>query len=222
VAGQHAYLTAPGVPGLEELRCYSFAEAPSRTSPRRVLFHIRHVPGGAFTDWLFAANRVGTRLEFSGPHGSFRYQEANRPLLCVAAGTGIAPIKAILEQAVVDGLDHDVTLVIGARTQQDVYALRAVASIVVEWRATFDLVPVLSREPNGSNWKGRRGHVTDYLRENATGLANCAAYLCGPPGMIDAAIDVLRERVPVEHLHSDRFLDRGSAALAANSKTGPS
>jgi toluene methyl-monooxygenase electron transfer component len=212
VAGQYAQLTVPGVPGLGEPRCYSFAEAPDRASPRRALFHIRHVPGGAFTDWLFAADRVGTRLCFSGPHGGFRYHEAERPLLCMAAGTGLAPIKAILEQGLADGLICDVTLVVGARTCRDLYALDFIASIRERWRGRFTFVPVLSQEPEGSAWSGRRGHVTDYLRESAANLAHCAAYLCGPPGMIDASIDVLRGRIPQKHLHHDRFLDRGSLA----------
>lgn len=215
VAGQYAQLTAPGVPGLDEPRCYSFAEAPERDDPRRALFHIRHVPGGAFTDWLFAADRTGARLGFSGPHGGFRYHEAERPLLCVAGGTGLSPIKAILEQGLADALARDVTLVVGARTRQDLYALDAITSLQERWRGRFRFVPVLSGEPEGSGWGGRRGHVTDYLREGATELAGCAAYLCGPPGMIDAALDVLRDAIPPKHLHHDRFLDRGSIARAA-------
>lgn len=215
VAGQFAQLTVPGVPGLGEPRCYSFAEAPDRASTRRVLFHVRHVPGGAFTDWLFATDRTGTRLGFSGPHGHFRYHEADRPLLCVAAGTGLAPIKAILEQGLSDGLARDVTLVVGARSRRDLYALDAIASIQERWRGRFTFVPVLSREPAGSDWRGRRGHITDYLHERAAGLAGCAAYLCGPPGMIYAALDVLRDKIPPEHVHHDRFLDRGSAARVA-------
>lgn len=216
VAGQYAQLTAPGVPGLGEPRCYSFAEAPDHASPRRALFHVRHVPGGAFTDWLFAADRTGARLWLSGPHGSFRYHEADRPLLCVAGGTGLSPIKAILEQGIADGLARDVTLVVGARTQQDLYALDAVASIEERWRGRFAFVPVLSQEPEGSRWAGRRGRVTDYLREVDAGHADCAAYVCGPPGMIDAVLDALRGEVPPKHLHCDRFLDRGSVALAAS------
>ncbi|WP_438000583.1 2Fe-2S iron-sulfur cluster binding domain-containing protein [Sorangium sp. So ce185] len=214
VAGQYAQLTSPGVPGLGEPRCYSFAEAPARASPRRALFHIRHVPGGAFTDWLFAADRTGSRLCFSGPHGGFRYHEAERPLLCVAGGTGLSPISAILEQGISDGLARDVTLVVGARTQEDLYGLDTIASIEERWRGRFAFVPVLSREPAGSSWTGREGHVTDYLREVAAAHADRAAYLCGPPGMIDAALDVLRGVIPPDHLHYDRFLDRGSIALA--------
>jgi CDP-4-dehydro-6-deoxyglucose reductase len=214
VAGQYARLSVPGVPNLSGPRCYSFAEAPDRASPRRALFHVRHVPGGAFTDWLFAADRTGTRLGFSGPHGAFRYHEAERPLLCVAGGTGLSPIKAILEQALSDGLTRDVTLAVGARTERDLYARDAVASLKERWRGRFDVVPVLSQEPAGSAWRGRRGHVTDYLREIAPSLAEHAAYVCGPPAMIDAALDVLRERIPPEHVHHDRFLDRGSVAAS--------
>lgn len=215
VAGQYAQLSVPGMPALGEPRCYSFAEAPDRASPRRALFHIRHVPGGAFTGWLFAADRTGARLGLSGPHGGFRYHEAERRLLCVAGGTGLAPIKAILEEGISRGLARDATLVVGARSQQDLYALDAIALIRARWRGRFTFVPVLSREPEGSSWTGRKGYVTDYLREAAAAHADCAAYLCGPPGMIDAALDVLRGRIPPAHVHCDRFWDRGSVALAA-------
>jgi CDP-4-dehydro-6-deoxyglucose reductase len=135
----------------------------------------------------------------------------------VAGGTGLAPITAILEQGLADGLARDVTLVVGARTRRDLYALDAIASIQERWRGRFAFIPVLSGEPAGSGWDGRRGYVTDYLREDAVELAGCAAYLCGPPGMIDAALAVLRDSIPARYLHHDRFLDRGSIALAAAS-----
>ncbi|APR80786.1 CDP-6-deoxy-delta-3,4-glucoseen reductase-like protein [Minicystis rosea] len=215
VAGQYARIIVPGVPGLEAPRCYSFAEAPFRTSLRRALFHVRHVPGGAFTDWLFARSRVGARVHLSGPHGRFRYHASERPLLCVAGGTGLSPIQAILEQGLSEGLARDVTLLVGARAQQDLYARAAIASLQHRWRGRFTFVPILSQEPEGSGWEGRRGHVTDYLREQAERLADCAAYLCGPPGMIDAALDLLRARIPPSHLHHDRFLDRSSMTSGA-------
>ena len=214
-AGQYAQLTVPSVPALSTPRCYSFAEAPGRTAPRRALFHVRRVPGGAFTGWLFAADRTGARLRLSGPHGCFGYHHTERSLLCVAGGTGLSPLEAILEQGILDGVARDVTLIVGARTQRDLYALDAIASIQERWRGRFSFVPVLSQEPESSGWRGRRGHVTDVLREAAPSLAACAAYVCGPPGMIDAALDVLRDRIPPEHVHHDRFLDRSSLALAA-------
>ncbi|MDI1442530.1 2Fe-2S iron-sulfur cluster binding domain-containing protein [Polyangium sp. 6x1] len=217
VAGQYAQLTVPEVPGLDEPRCYSFAEAPTgRSSRRRAIFHVRHVPGGAFTGWLFAADRTGARVCLSGPHGGFCYREADRPLLCVAAGTGLAPIKAILEQGLAEGFTQDVTLVVGARTRRDLYAIESILAIQQRWHGWFTFVPVLSKESESSTWGGRRGRVTDYLRERETSLADCAAYLCGPPAMIDSALEVLRHRIPAKHLHHDRFLDRGSMAPAAS------
>ncbi|CAN92528.1 putative oxidoreductase [Sorangium cellulosum So ce56] len=84
------------------------------------------------------------------------------------------------------------------------------------WRGRFAFVPVLSQEPEGSSWTGRKGHVTDYVREVAVAHADRAAYLCGPPGMIDAALEVLRGTIPPDHLHCDKFLDRGSIALATS------
>src|SRR5262249_3205497 len=102
-AGQYAQLTVPGgVELAETARNYSFATAVAGDENKTVTFYIRHVPGGRFTDWLFAGDRTGERLHLAGPYGDFHYRASERPLLCMAGGSGLAPIKAMLEQMQAD------------------------------------------------------------------------------------------------------------------------
>lgn len=94
-AGQYAELRMDGLTGP---RSYSFATAPTDTDRRRAIFYVRHVPGGQFSDWLFETNRDGTHLELAGPFGDLWLRPAEQPLLCVAGGSGLAPIKALLRR----------------------------------------------------------------------------------------------------------------------------
>lgn len=215
-AGQYAQLRVPGQPGLKDVvRCYSFCSAPRPGGQTEVDFHVRHVPGGAFTDWLFAASRVGSELELQAPYGAMRVRENGRPVVCVAGGTGLAPIKAMLEAMVARRYQPDLTLFIAARTQADLYGWAELKALQAAWKGTgrLLLVPVLSAEAQGSGWSGLRGHCVDQL-EQYCDPASTDFYLCGSPGLVDAAIGALRCRVSQAQLHYDRFLDQGTLAAA--------
>jgi len=121
LAGQYAELTVPGV--IEKPRSYSFAAAPDAEQPGLVRFFIRHVPEGEMTTWLHAADRRGQRVSVTGPYGSFWLRESPAPMICIAGGSGMAPIKALLEQVSQQGFQRKVTYVFGARTQDDLYCL---------------------------------------------------------------------------------------------------
>ena len=173
-------------------------------------FHVRLVSGGTYTEWLFAKDRVGESLTLHGPGGVFFLRPDDAPILCVAGGSGMAPIKSILESAAQEGLNRPVTYLFGARTQRDLYCLEEMEALAKRWSNTLQFIPVLSEEPEDSDWTGKRGFVTEYISDEDTGfdLKTCHAYLCGPPVMIDAAIAVLENhQVSVEHIHYDKFLD---------------
>lgn len=152
-AGQFAELT---LPGLERQRSYSFAAPVLPGGSRDIEFHVRHVSGGAFTDWLFAADRRGETIPVRGPNGAFWLRAADAPLLCVAGGTGMAPLLAVLEDALQRGVMRPVTYLYGARTAQDLYAEDRLEALARAWPTTFNFIPVLSEEPGGSAWDGRR------------------------------------------------------------------
>jgi hypothetical protein len=125
----------------------------------------------------------------------------------MAGGSGLAPILAILEEAVGVGVNRPVTLLFGARTQADLYALDEIDEIARRWNGEFTFVPVLSEADDDSAWTGARGLVTEVLADSL--LPGSHAYLCGPPAMIDAASDQLVDLgLQPRHIHADRFTTR--------------
>lgn len=211
-AGQYAQLSVAGVWGA---RAYSFACAPAPEGDREVTFFIRHVPGGAFTDLLFAGGLVGKPLKVHGPAGNFWLRDSRAPMICIAGGSGLAPIHALLQDAQRRQVGRPCVVLFGARTAADLYAGAEIAAIGATWNGPFTFTQVLSHEPPDSAWTGPRGLVTEAIAAHASPFvsAETAAYLCGPPPMIDAAIPVLTALgLDTGHIHCDRFLD-GSHGL---------
>ncbi|MGR8921883.1 MAG: 2Fe-2S iron-sulfur cluster-binding protein, partial [Gammaproteobacteria bacterium] len=208
-AGQYLDVSAPGIAAA---RSYSLARAPRPDDGyAEVVFLIRHVPGGEFTDWLFGGDRRGVTLELSGPFGQFYRRGGSGRIIAIAGGSGLAPIHALLEQAERDGVTRDATVLFGARTQADLYYLDELAAIGAGWHGRFEVVPVLSEEPTDSGWQGARGLVTGAVsavaREGGF-RAGDEAYLCGPPPMVDAGIEALTAAgLGAEAIFYDKFLD---------------
>lgn len=217
VAGQYAQLYVPGHPPLDtEARCYSFATAPQGPTEHgqtEVSFHVRHVPGGAFTDWLFGAERSGSEIRLSGAFGDMHYHETGRPVVCIAGGSGLAPIKALIESLQTRAQTPDVTVFFAARRERDLYCLDELAALRAAWPGDGRLlvVPVLSSEPADSGWSGLTGYCSEHLAGYCS-PADSDFYLCGPPVMIDSLLDTLRGTVPAGNIHYDRFLDRSTLA----------
>ncbi len=212
VAGQYANIKSPNV---LRARCYSFADAPDRKGRDQVSFMIRKVPGGAFTEALFDGRLSDLRLEVDGPHGSFGLRSSAGPMICIAGGSGLAPLLSLLEDARKSRVRRRCTLLFGARTQADLYALDQIKTVASGWQDTFEFIPVLSAEPADSEWKGARGMVTDFAEPALRDVdwQTVEGYMCGPPGMIDAAMNVLtRLGVRLESIHYDKFTDESHAA----------
>lgn len=209
-AGQHAQLSLDSLPGVS--RSYSFASRPQADSI--VNFFVRGVPGGVFTSQVQGRSLVGQTVVVDGPHGDFFLRPAQAPLLLMAGGSGLAPLLAMLEEALAEGVCRPVVLMFGARTRADLYALDAIEHLRGQWPARFDFLPILSAEPPGSTWTGLRGLVTELVATHAP--TGCHAYLCGPPAMVDAAASLLlKQGVDPAHVHADRFITRGDVAAAA-------
>jgi CDP-4-dehydro-6-deoxyglucose reductase len=221
-AGQYVDVTRPG---LDAPRSYSFAHAPAAAGADTVSFFVRHVPGGAFTDWLFGADRVGAELDLSGPFGRFYLRPGDGRVLCVAGGSGLAPIHALLEGALEAGVERDCVVLFGARTRADLYYLDEITALGKRWRGRFVFVPMLSHEPQASDWGGARGLVTEGIAPlfaETPATPGDAAYLCGPPGMVDAAVAAFTDAgLDEEAIFFDKFLDAstqpgGRVALASS------
>lgn len=210
VAGQFAELEIEAVPGA---RSYSFANWTAEGTTLEPCFHVRKVPGGAFTEWLFGGERVGTHLMLRAPQGRFRLRKGAGPIVLVGGGSGLAPLKCILEK--VAGEDQrPVTLLYGARTQKDLLCVDEIGAIGQRWAGDFRFVPVLSMEAEGTSWSGARGLVSDFL-DSVPDIAQAQAYLCGPPPMVDAAEAALLQRgLAPDSIFADRFFDRSRPAPA--------
>lgn len=209
-AGQYADLK---LPHLEDGRSYSFATAP-KIGQKECLFYIRKVPGGEFTDWLFEEDRTGQTLEMSGPLGQFGLAEEAATMNCVAGGSGMSAVMGVLQAALESGVKRDVRFIFGARTQKDLYCDDLIAEMSAEWQSkglgSFEYIPCLSEEPEDSTWEGSRGLCTEFIADETSGVAG-QAYLCGPPGMIDAAIEVFEKNgIGKEAIFFDKFLDKSS------------
>ena len=206
-AGQFAKL---GIEGLEgEVRSYSFA-APAREDGL-VSFFVRKVPGGRFSSLVNDQDIVGRSVRVDGPAGDFWLRAGDAPLLLVAGGSGLAPILAVLQEALSAGVARSVTLLFGAREARDLYALEEIESIARQWKGPFRFVPVLSAAADDATWTGERGIVTEKIP--ALLEPGSHALLCGPPAMIDGAIALLgAQGVPRQRIHFDRFTTQADVA----------
>jgi p-cymene monooxygenase electron transfer component len=219
VAGQYATFRAPGLP---RGRNYSFADAPQRAGSKTLAFFVRKVPGGEFTEALFAGKLTGQALDIEAPHGSFRLRPGAAEMICIVGGSGLAPLLSVLEDMRKRRVRRPCTLLFGARTQADLYALDAIRNLASSWPERFEFLPVLSHEPADSPWTGARGWVTDFVApgREATDWKLAEGYMCGPPPMIDAGIAKLVSLgVPLGHIHYDKFTDGPAGAAVPTAAT---
>jgi len=206
-AGQYVEVEVPGSGGGQD-RCYSMANPPAERG--RVDLIVKRIPDGRFSARLDDGLRVGDPLRIRGPIGQFTLRLSHRPMVMVAAGSGMAPIRSMLHHLAAGGNQRLVTFFYGARIDQDLFLLDELYDLerAQPW---FRFMPVLSRpEHNAAAWAGATGRVTDVLGRQMHTLRGHEAYLCGPPQMIDAAIEVLLDRgCKRRHIFYDRFVPTG-------------
>ncbi|MPS27242.1 2Fe-2S iron-sulfur cluster-binding protein [Pigmentiphaga sp.] len=207
VPGQHLGILLPD----GRTRNFSMAAPPS---DGRIELQIRRIPGGAFTGQGLAALRPGDVLRIEAPLGTFCYHFRDyRPLLMAATGTGLAPVKAIVESLLDDGDTPPIHLYWGQRAESDLYLLDTIAG----WASRLDdftFVPVLSRP--GPDWTGRSGYVQHAIAADFDDLSEHACYLCGSPAMIlDAKRTLLELGASAAHLYTDSFTFQPDALAAA-------
>lgn len=183
-------------------RAFSIANAPH--DDEFIELHIRHVDGGAFTDWVFSQMQERSILRIQAPLGSFVLdEESPRPMIFMGGGTGFAPLKGQIEHAFHVGMDRPMTLYWGVRSRRDLYLPDLPARWATE-HANFTFVPVLS-EPD-SDWVGRVGWVHDAVREDHPDLGGFDLYMAGPPPMIEAArTSFAAAGLPEAQMHYDAF-----------------
>ena len=184
-------------------RSFSLANAPEADALLEL--HVRHVPGGQFTDHVFNTMKVKDILRISGPYGSFFLRESDKPAIFVAGGTGFAPIKSLLAHAFQHEVDRQFVLYWGAKTLADLY----LPQVPSDWQQThrhFSFIPVLSDPLPADHWPGRTGFVHEAVLKDFADLSGYEVYACGAPPMIQAARrDFTTRGLPEDAFFSDSF-----------------
>jgi len=186
-------------------RSFSMANAPH--DDEFVQLHVRHVPGGAFTDHVFRTMKERDILRFEGPFGTFFLRdESDKPIVLVASGTGFAPIKALIEAAFKKGVARPMRLYWGARRAKDLY-LNGLAERWAAEHPGFEYVPVISDALPEDKWGGRTGFVHAAVMEDLSDLSGHQVYACGVPIMVDSARrDFIQKcRLPENEFFADSF-----------------
>jgi CDP-4-dehydro-6-deoxyglucose reductase len=196
-------------------RSYSIAVPPRPEGVTYLELHVRHTPGGLFSDHLFSKAKVRDILRFEGPLGTFFLREdSDKPIVMVASGTGFAPIKAMCEAAFEKNLSRPVTLYWGCRARRDLYML----DLPQQWnRPSFSFVPVLSDPTPECNWSGRTGFVHRAVMQDFADMSGVEVYACGAPVMVDAARADFGSQcgLPAEAFFADSFLTEADKISAS-------
>jgi len=185
-------------------RAFSFANAPHQQG--QIELHIRWIPNGRFTTFVFTQLKVGDRLRFEGPHGNFVLHPGTAPIIFVAGATGFAPIKSILEDAFWRGITRPMWLYWGVRQRGDLYMQEQVEAWQRE-HPNFHFVPVLSEATPEESWSGRRGLVHEAILQDFPDLQGHEVYVCGSARMVESAIPAfLAQGLDDAVCFSDTFL----------------
>ncbi len=193
-------------------RSYSMANAPHLDE--QITLHVRHMPGGLFTDQVFSTMKERDILRFEGPHGTFFLREdSDKPIVLLASGTGFAPIKALVEHLIYTESTRPVSLYWGGRRPADLY----MAALCEEWAAklpNFKYIPVVSDAMPEDQWNGRTGFVHQAVLADFADLSAHQVYACGAPIVVESAQRdfVAQRQLPAEEFYADSFTSEADLA----------
>ncbi len=196
------------VPGSEHTR--SFSMANTSTKEGVLEFVIKVYPGGLFSEHLDGRLSAGDRLDVVGPFGVFTLRDGrSSDLVFIGGGAGMAPILSVLRALAERGSTRKATFYYGARRRSDLCFEDELLRIGQEL-ANFTYVPALS-DPDDEPWDGEVGLITDVVRRHESDLSEADAYVCGPPPMVEAAMETLSALgSPDKHVYYDKFTTTGS------------
>ncbi len=190
----------------EHIRPYSMA---GLSSDGELEFHVRLVPGGRVSGYVFDQLKVGDAIRASGPLGTAYLRTRHEgPMLCVAGGTGLAPILSIIRGAIAAGMNNPVHLYFGVRSPEDVYGLEQV-------RALQEALPSLKLEvvvtTDDGNSMHRTGLITEAISQDISDFQGWRAYVCGAPPMVEATAVLLKQRgINEQQVYADAFYASGT------------
>ena len=199
------------IPGSDETRSFSMANVSSKESGQ-LEFVIRVYPDGQFSHFLDTKLAVGDRLDLAGPFGVFTLRDGrDSDIVFVGGGAGMAPILSVLRSLAERGSTRKTTFYYGARTQRDL-CFEEELHALSDSLPNFRYVPALSEADGDEDWEGELGLITDIVQKHETDLAGTDSYVCGPPPMVEAAMDVLTSLgAPEKNIYYDKFTNTGSS-----------
>ena len=196
-AGQYLDIMLPG----GRRRSFSIASPPHDSKPLEL--HVRRVAGGEFTDRLFQPQTRDSLLSIEGPLGQFVYRDTGAPMLLVGGGTGLAPLLSMLRHVIEKGIERDLHLYWGVRSERDLYAQQTLEDLRLK-APRLRYTPVLSEA--GGAWRGRAGWVHAAALQDIDDLSAFEIYMAGPPAMISAARHAFEARGAArEKIYFDSF-----------------
>jgi Na+-transporting NADH:ubiquinone oxidoreductase subunit F len=204
-AGQYMQLVAPahGKSAEPVYRAYSISSDPA--DDRHVEFIIRLVPEGICTTWVFTLLREGDEVKLNGPYGEFYLRDTEAEMICIAGGSGMAPIRSILFDMKRKDIRRKCRYFFGARAVRDLFYLDELRALE-QAMGDFRFIPALSEPAPEDKWDGETGLITDVVDRHYDECASLEAYLCGSPGMINACVKVLMDHgLPEEKIYYDKF-----------------
>jgi CDP-4-dehydro-6-deoxyglucose reductase len=185
-------------------RAFSLSNAPH--ADNLLEFHLRLIPGGVFTEYVFNEMPDKAIMRFEGPFGSFYYRDnSQKPMIMVAGGTGFAPIKGIVEHMLHHNIKRDIVIYWGARALEDLY----MPELPQAWAEQYEhikFIPVLSDAKPEDQWQGRTGLVHQAVLDDISDLSNFEVYCCGAPAMVEVAHASFQQAgLPEDAFYSDAF-----------------
>lgn len=206
-AGQYCTLSESGSFVRRSFSFYNHPPSPESVGAAEAAFLIKRLPGGEFSEWLFAADRRGTKMWLHGPYGLMGGDDGDRDGLCIAGGTGLAPILSILSQRLLGTSHSRYTLLFGVRSAKDLFAMDKLERLVAASGDRLRVIPVLSHEPENTSWQGLRGMVSDVIGDGlGVDFATVNAFVCGSLSMVEAVEQRLLDvGVLATRIHADKF-----------------
>ncbi len=190
----------------DHVRPYSMASAPGDEEWE---FQIRKVPDGRVTEYVFEQLQPGATVRVSGPLGTaYLRRKHDGPMLCVAGGTGLAPVLSIVRGALEGGMKNPIHLYFGVRSERDLYDSERLRALAGRY-PNLHLSIVVATGPVSPGQ--RQGLVTDAIEKDLKTLVGWRAYLCGAPAMVEAVTFVVKRMgISTEHIHADAFYPTGA------------
>ena len=192
-AGQYVQIKSKPYGKIREScsRAYSIASIPSDRNSLELI--VRLVPGGMCTTYMHFHLKEGEDVTISGPYGDFYLRDDAKQLIFIAGGSGLAPIKSMVLDILEKGLDKEMFFFFGAVTRKDLYYVEYFKELEAN-NKNFRYIPALSGPLKEDEWDGETGLITEVVGRHISDANDKQAYLCGSPGMINACLDVLKNK----------------------------